>query len=234
MAYPARELITRAFYLSQVLSRDLQTPSASEITDGLYLLNALLDYKNTDIRLIPYFTRYEFDTVNGQELYFIPDLLYIDSLTFNIGVVRYSMTDMSRFDYFGTPRVDNIANLPFSYRPERVLGGMNIYVYFLPGGIYQMKMTGKFGLSDVSLNTDMSQTYDTYYIEYLRHELAQFICGEWGATFPEQAERKYQEMRKKLLEVSPADLAIRKQSYFNQQPPIDWQTVNLSNGWFPF
>lgn len=234
MAYTGLQLITRAFYLSQVVSRDLQTPNASQINDGLYLLNAILDYKKTDLRLIPYFTFYEFDTIVGQELYFIPNLLLIDTMTFNIGTVRYSMYDMSRYEYFGLPRVDNITNLPFSYRPERILNGMNIYMYFLPGGVYQVKIQGKFGLTEVALNTDLSLTYDPYYIEYLRYELANYICSEWGATFPDQAQRKYEEIRKKLMEVSPKDLSIRKQSYFDGQSPIDWQYVNLGVGWLPF
>jgi hypothetical protein len=234
MAYNALQLITRSFYLSQIVSRDLQTPNASQITDGLYLLNAILDYKSTDLRLIPYFKRYDFLTVPNQEEYFIPELLYVDSLTFNLGVVRYSMTQMSRYDYFATPRVDNIANLPFSYRVERELGGARIYLYFLPGQVFNMKLSGKFGLTDVNLNTDLQQIYDLYYIEYLRYELANYICSEWGATFPDQAMKKYEEIRKKLMDVSPADLSIRKITYFSGTPPLDWQTVNLSNGWFPF
>jgi hypothetical protein len=234
MAYTALTLITRAYYLSQVISRDLQLPSSSQIEDGLYLLNAILDFKSTDLRLIPYFTHYEFPTVINQELYFIPNLLMIDTMTFNIGDVRYSMYETSRFEYFGTPRVDNISNLPFSYRAERILEGMNIYMYFLPGGVYTVKIEGKFGLLDVFLNTDLSQIYDLYYIEYLRYELCNYICSEWGATMPDQAYKKYEELRKKLMEVSPKDLSIRKQSYFDGQSPIDWQYVNIGVGWLPF
>lgn len=233
MAYTGLQLITRAYYLSQILSRDLQLPSPSQISDGLYLLNAILDYKRTDLRLIPYFTFYQFNTIVNQELYFIPNLLLIDTMTFNIGDVRYSMYETSRFEYFGTPRVDNISNLPFSYRAERVLDGMNVYMYFLPGGIYQVKIQGKFALSEVFLNTDLSQIYDLYYIEYLRHELCYYICGEWGATMPDAAYRKYEEIRKKLMEVSPKDLSIRKQTYFDGQSPIDWQYVNIGIGWLP-
>ncbi len=234
MAYSALQLVTRAYYLSQVVSRDLQVPSASQINDGLYLLNAILDFKGTDLRLIPYFTHFEFPTVVNQELYFIPNLLLIDTMTFNIGDVRYSMYETSRFEYFGTPRVDNISNLPFSYRAERILDGMNIYMYFLPGGIYTVKIEGKFGLTEVFLNTDMSQTYDLYYIEYLRYELANYICSEWGATMPDQAYKTYEKICKKLMEVSPKDLSIRKQTYFDGQSPIDWQYVNIGIGWLPF
>lgn len=233
MAYTALQLITRALYLSQIVSRDLQTPSNSQIEDGLYLLNAIIDFKNTDLRLIPYFKEYEFTATANQELYTIPNLLFIDTMTFNLGTVRYMMKDLSRYEYFGVPRVDNISSLPFSFRQERQKDGMNVYIYFLPQQNYLMKIWGKFGLTEVNLTTDLSQVYDLYYIEYLRHELAQYLCNEFAITFPDGAERKYQEIRKKLLDVSPADLSLRKSNYFNRGVVIDWQTINLTQGYYP-
>ncbi len=233
MPYTASQLITRAYYLSQVVARNLQTASGQEMEDGLYLLNALLDIKASDLRLIPYFTPYTFNTVQGTEEYFIPNLLYADTVTFNIGDVRYSMSEMTRKQYFATARIDNVQSLPFSYRIERVLNGSNIFFYFLPASTYVIKIWGKFGLTDVTFDTDLSTIYDPYYIEYLRFALAEYICTEWGTTFPDEAKAKYAEIRKKLLEISPADLGIRKQSYFTRGPFIDWQSVNIP-GWWPF
>lgn len=234
MAYTALKLITKAYYLSQIVSRELQSVSGDQIADGLDLLNALLEIKGSDLRLIPYYRRYTFPTVNGQEEYFIADLLSIDAITFNIGSVRYPMQDMTRFEYFGTARVDGITNLPFSYRAERELGGMRIYMYFLPGGVYDVKLSGKFALSEVTLEQDLSLTYDLYYIEYLRYALAEYICCEYGNTFPDECKAKYMEIRKKLMDTSPPDLSIQKMSYFQNQFVIDWQTVNLSVGYLPF
>lgn len=233
MAYTALQLINRAYYLSQVVSRSLQTVDGEQVTDGLYLLNALLDVKASDLHLIPYFQEYDFNTVQGTESYFVPNLVYADSVTFNIGVVRYSMIDMTRKGYFATPRVDNVQSLPFSYRVERKLNGSQIYFYFVPADAYEIKIWGKFGLSDVTLNTDLSLTYDPYYIEYLRYALAEYICSEWGATFPDQSKAKYAEIRKKLMMISPADLSIQKRTYFSRQPALDWQLVNIP-GWVPF
>ena len=227
MAYTALQLITRSFYLSQIVSRQLQTVDGEQIQDGLYLLNALLDIKGSDLRLIPYFTPYTFNTVAGQESYFAPNLYYIDSMTFNIGVVRYSMADLSRKEYFSTPRVDNVDSLPFSYRPERVLGGMQIYMYFVPADVYAIKIQGKFALSDVTLTTDLSLVYDTYYIEYLRFALGEYIAIEYGDTFPDECKKKLDEIRKKLMDISPADLTIMKHSYFTRHPALDWQQNNI-------
>ena len=233
MAYTALQLITKAYYLSQIVSRELQTVSGVQIADGLELLNALLDFKGTDLRLIPYFRRDTFPTINGVEEYYRPGLLQVDAITFNIGVVRYPMRELSRRDYFATGRVDNITNLPWSYRQERELGGTRLYLYFLPGAVYDVKLSGKFALSQVTLMQDLSLTLDTYYIEYLRYELASYICSDYGATFPEHSQKKLDEIRKKLLDVSPRDLRVRGISYFNARPGIDWQFINLSNGYLP-
>lgn len=234
MAVTALDLITRSYYLSQIVSRELQTVSGSQIADGLYLLNALLDFKSTDTRLIPYYTRTTFNTVAGTEMYFIPNLLMVDALTFNIGDVRYSMYENTRDQYFNTPRVDNITSLPFSYRVERILGGANLYFYFVPADVYVMKLSGKYALSEVTLMQDISLLYDKYYIEYMRHELANMICSDYGATLPDATMQTLNEYRKKLLAVSPPDLSISSQNYFDSGYGIDWQSANLSRGYVPF
>jgi len=234
MAYTALQLITRSYYLSQIVARQLQTVDGEQITDGLYLLNALLDIKASDIHLIPYFQQYIFTSVASQEEYFVPNLVYVDSMTFNIGDVRYPMIETTRKQYFSTGRVDDITTLPFSYRVERCLGGSNVYLYFLPDSDYVIKIWGKFGLTDVTLTTDLSTIYDTFYIEYLRFALAEYICTEWGTTFPDESKRKYDEIRKKLMMISPADLSVRKTTYFNGPIALDWQMVNIGRGWTPW
>ena len=234
MAYTALQLITRSYFLSQIVSRELQTLSGDQVSDGLYLLNALLDFKGTDLRLIPYFQRSTFPTIAGTEEYYRPNLLYVDSMTFNIGVTRFAMIEKTRDEYFAVPRVDDIQSLPVNYRVERELGGSRIFMYPLPADVYQIKISGKFGLTDVTLQTDMSLTYDTYYIEYLRYALAEYICSEYGSTFPDKAQMKLDEIEKKLMDVSPADLSIRKSSYFGGMPGIDWQSVNLWKGYWPY
>ena len=233
MAYTALELITRSFYLSAIVSRPSQTVSGDQVTDGLSLLNALLDFKSSDIRAIPYYTLYSFNTVQGQEKYFISGLLSVDTLTFNIGSVRYSLSEKTRDEYFAYPRVDNIQSLPFSYRIERVLDGSDIYIYFKPDQIYPMKLMGKFGLTNVSLNTDMSLTYDAFYIEYLRYTLAEMICSEYGATFPDESKAKLREYEKKIMDVSPSDLSLQKRTYFGRNFGLDWKAVNLFRGYTP-
>lgn len=234
MAYTALQLITRAYYLSQVVSRELQTVSQDQTTDGLYLLNALLAIKSTDTRHIPYYQRTTFNTVAGTEDYFVANLLNVDTLTFNVGQVRYSMNEFTRAQYFAQSRVDGIQSLPFSYRLERELGGTRIYMYFVPAAVYVIKISGKYAFAPVTLQTDLSLSYDAYYIEWMRHALAEYICAENGATFPDKAQQKYDEITKKIITVSPPDLSIQSANYFNHGFGLDWQTINLTEGYVPF
>ncbi len=233
MAYTALQLITRSYYLSQVVARELETVSGDQITDGLYLLNAILDFKSSDLRLIPYFQRDTFTTVQGQEEYTIPNLLSVDSITYNIGDVRYAMREMTRDEYFASFRVDNIQSLPFQYRLERELDAMHIFFYPSPADAYVVKYSGKFGFDTVTLATDLSTVFDLYYIEYLRYALAEYICSEYGATFPDASMMKYKELQKKIMDVSPYDLSISKRSYFGTGIGIDWAMVNLYRGYLP-
>ena len=62
MAYTVTDLITRAFYLSQVVSRELQTVTGQQIADGLIWLNALLSLRSAFTKVIPYYQQYDLET----------------------------------------------------------------------------------------------------------------------------------------------------------------------------
>lgn len=233
MAYTVTKLITKAFYLSNVRARDLDTVSGSDLSDGLELLNALLSFKTSDGLLIPYYQEFDVTLVQDQEKYFIPNLVDPESATFNIGPVRYSMLSRSRKDYFGSARIDNVFALPFSYRFERALDGTNLYVYFLPDGNYLVKIWGKFALTNVTLNQDLELVYDDFYIEYLRYGLAQMICNDWNIQFLPQNVKQLEAYEMRLRQTSPPDLTVMKMTTFTQSPGLNWGDVNVGKGWRP-
>lgn len=235
MAYTARTLITRSWYLSGIVSRNAQTVTGDQISDGLMLLNALLTFKQVDIALIPYWN-YDtsISTVAGTESYFIENCVAIESVTFNLGTVRYAMDSVTRTAYFGSGRIDNVRTLPFNYYFNREVGGGTLYLYFIPDQVYQLKFMGKFALTDVTLDTDMSATYDTSYIEYLRYALAQYMCSEYGIIFNPESRKLLSRIEHQLLDVSPPDLSLKKVSILTQGTGINFGDVNLGLGYRPF
>jgi len=234
MTYLARELIADAYYLSAIVSKSFQTVSGEQESSGLRLLNVVLGNKASDKRLIPYFSQYTVNAVIGQEQYFIPHLIEPETFTFNIGPIRYQTSKTARNAYFGSARADNVKALPLRWHTERTLGGSNLFVYFLPTGVYVFKIWGKFSLDDVAVNTDLSTLFDTYYTNYLTYELAQYICDSYGVPLPPNVATNLIALRERTRDESPIDLSVRKNSRFSRQFGLNYGQINLGQGWTPF
>jgi hypothetical protein len=260
MSYTAQQLITRSWFLSGIVARNLQIPTGDQITNGLQLLNSLLDFKQIETDLIPYWQYITFNAVSTQEFYFLPYVTSIETSTFNIGPVRYPMVSASRSNYFGSSRVDNIYTLPFSWNYERSVGGGILGMYFIPDQTYPIKMKAKIFLTDVTLQTDLQnvtasfnnpyninnyttyafingsiQGYDTAYLEYLHYALSEYMCSEYGIIFNPQSEKILNSYKRKLMYESPPDLSGKKLSilYANSNPGYNFGDINIGKGWRP-
>ena len=248
MAYTAQTLITRSWYLSGIVARGAQTVSGDQIQDGLMMLNALLDFKQIETDLIPYYTYIEMPAVANQEFYFLPNVSLVESVTFNIDQVRYPMDFTTRRTYYGTGRIDNINTLPFNWNFNRALGGGNLALYFVPQSNFPLKMMVKLFLVDVKLNTDLTnisttlpyvfinsnnQGYDTSYIEYLRYALAEYMCSEYGILFNPESRAILKKYERKLMYMEPPDLSMIKTSILTDSTGINFGDVNIGKGWRP-
>jgi hypothetical protein len=229
--YPASLLISRSWNLSGVVAAEFEQTSGDEGSGGLALLNGLLAFRSVRTDLIPYWGRIEFNLVQGQERYYIPNLLAVETFTFNIGVVRFPTFSAGRRQYFGDGRVDNIQALPFEWHVERAWGGAYLYVYYLPDQNYVAKISGKFGLQNVQLQTNLATIYDDFYIEYLRFCLAEYMDLEYDITFPEDKLRMKMQMEHALRWVSPPDLHMKKIGFMNKDRPFNWAHANISPGY---
>ena len=232
MAYTTNQLISGAYYASGVVSREFETVSGAQIGDGLEWLNNIIEEKVVDDGMIPYETTYTFNAVPGQEIYFIPNLIQVDTLVFFLNSVRFSMDFNKRNNYFGSNRVQNIKTLPYQWYFERLKGGANLYIYFLPDQAYPMELHGIFRLTDVALGQDLSLTFDNFFTTYLRYALADRICAEYNYATPPGVTRqlgKYEAWITKKSRV--LDLRIDKiSSLKNESTTYSWAYVNLGRG----
>lgn len=162
MTYTVTNLITDAYSDSSVVARQFETVQGYQLYDGLRWFNELLGDKTMDSGDIPYITvQYPLIGVVGQEQYFIPNCIDIESIVFFIGSVRYQMQYLDRSRYFGYPRANNINALPLAYHYERTFGGINLWVYFYPQQAYVFNVTGNFFIQNVNLNQDLQSQVAT-------------------------------------------------------------------------
>lgn len=232
MAYTTTQLITSSYYASGVVSREFETVSGGQITDGLMWLNNIITEKDVDQAMIPYESTYTSAFVIGQEVYTIPNLVQIDTLVFYLDQVRYAMKYEKRNAYFGASRVENITTLPFEWYFERQFGGGNLYIYFKPDKNYPMEIHGVFRLDTVSLGQDLSATIDQFYTTYLHYALADRICAESAYNTPTNVIRqlsKYESWINKKSRI--IDLRMQKVSTLQKRGSLNYAFINLGKGW---
>lgn len=234
MVWTARELITESWYLTGIVSPQAQDVTGFQISQGLRLLNRLLAYKQVQTDLVPYYTyNTSYSTVAGQEVYFIENCAEIQSVTFNLSNVRFNMQNKSAFDYYTEMRVNNIRSLPYEYTFQREKGGTNLYLYFLPQDVYQLNIYGKFFLMSATLETDMEETFDASYIEYLRWYLAKYMLLEYNMSIPDGIRQQLRELESQLQYLSPPSPTVNKQSTLQNNHTTGWMFYNFYSGFWP-
>lgn len=245
MPYTVTKLITNAYYLSGIVSREFETASGTQFTDGLDSLNDLLGDKTVETGLIPYFKRYTLTAIPNVAEYFIPGLIDIATFTFFISSVRYCTLKNSRAEMFGSARAENIQSLMFNWHTERefnqniadgpITEGSRLFVYFRPDVAYPMEIWGQFGLEEVALNDDLSLVFGRFYIDYLKYSLARRICDNYNFIVPQGVLDRIDVIESNIENQSAQmDLKQTTISTLNQgYDGFNYADVNLGKGWRP-
>jgi len=231
------ELVNELWFLSGIVSDGYEIPTARQSKSGLRFINTILGEKSTDGNGIVYVTHLTIPTVIGQEEYFVPGLITLEELTFDLDTtLRYPMNKRSRSEYFGTMRTEDTTSLPYSYHFERVLDGAKIYVYFKPDKAYPLNITGKFSNpTNLKLDDDILTSLDDYYVSYLRYEGARRACNNDGTPYNPENITILEDLKSKIdvapgIDVTPVRNRKRGKSDFRVASDT---SHNLFNGWIP-
>ena len=216
MAVTVTDLITNSYYKSALVALDYTPLTDSQLDQGLMAFNEVLGRVLIDPAIVPYWATYTFTMVIGQETYFVPNLIDIETFVFFIDTVRYSIGKENFRNYWGSPKATDIETLPLIYSIKRTKGGSDVSVTPDPNSAYPAEIKGSFGLNGVDssdLLTDLTTIYDQYYITYLTALTAQLLCVQYGTEVPSQ-------LRGHLLQY---DTLIRKRSQ-----PLDLTNTVIS------
>ena len=234
MAYTVTQAIVRAFNMSKIVSREFETVDSPQLATGLLNFNRQLGKTSIDIGMIPYETTGTFTAVAGQEEYYIPNLLSVDTLTFMKDSLRYACLEPGRDLYQGSPRVDNINSLPYSYHAERTLNGTNIFLYFWPDEAYVFTYWGSTVQTKVDYNDDLELIMEDWYSEYLTLATARALCLEYAYRVPAHLHEEYMNYVALIKKQSKKmDLHLNKVSTLHKSPPsLNYALINIGP-WFP-
>ena len=234
MAQLTSDLISEAYYLSSIVSREFETPTGSQMSDGLRLLNEVIAERTIDDGTIPYTDTLSFPAIPAQASYFIPNLIDIEVFVFFLNSLRFQTTNQQRDQFFGSTRAMEINSLPWDWNFERGLNGGTLTLYFIPDQAYPLEIRGLFRLQSVTEFQDLSLTLDTFYQTFLKYLLVDRLCQFNSFKVPvdvaNQLKKYFQwiENRTNII-----DLRTRKLSSLSGTGCINYGLVNLSGGWIP-
>jgi hypothetical protein len=236
MAITANNLITQAYYLADIVGIDYETLTGSQASVGLQLLNGIIGEVALDAILIPYFTHQSFNTAYGQETYVVNNLIEVSTMTYNLDSdVRYSLTRESINRYFGWARVNNLISLPQIYTVEREHNASKIYMYPIPDKVYQVNITGKFMLADVQFNDVLTNTYDVFYLKWLKYRLAYELDLLNGMDVNPKVQEQLANLERRVNKLVGTDLLTNKFQMISHRPGRGdaYLQANFPSAWWP-
>jgi len=234
MTYLASNLIADAYYLSGIVSRDFETPTGAQMSDGLRLLNNVLADRTINTSTIPYTSKLTLTASAAVADYYIPDCINIDVFVFYINSLRYQTVNQKRKEFRGSFRPTNIQSLPWNWNFERSLNGGTLSLYFVPDVNYPLEIWGTFRLSSVTQYQDLSLTLDEFYTNFLQYLLAQRLCQFNSYRVPMDVADQLDRYIKWITNTTNVmDLRMQKLSSLNGGEAINYAIVNLSGGWLP-
>ncbi len=235
MSYSVQKLVAESYYISNIVSREFETVSGQQSTDGVSILNDLIADKTIEEQYIPYAQEHTMTALQGVSEYFIADLIGVNTYTFFIDSVRYQTVNQQREQFFGSGRNVNITSLPFIWHSERELGGSRLFVFPIPSQNFPVVIWGQFSLSSVTQFQDLELTLDRFYINFLKYELAVRLCNEYGYNVPPRVEKQLQTYYQVIgSQSNTMDLRQKTLSTLGNTQGINWAYINLGQGYTPW
>lgn len=238
MTYPVARLVNESFNMSGVVGAGFQSVNGdSRAQQGLQLLNDIIVEKSMDAVFIPYDTHEQVPMVAGQEIYFIPKLVKLNTLTYNLTTgpnsLRFPLFRDNINQYFATGRANGIQSLPTQYFAERTLDGMKLYFYFVPNSNYVLNIDGRYSYDEVAYNTDLLIQFDRFQIVYFKYKLTSRICDFYNVPMSEESKQQLDNMERRFNNLSGEDMSIVKGTFSSSQSSYNYAWAPLYKGFIP-
>lgn len=216
MATTSLQVITDAYYLSNVVSQQFQSVTGFQANQGLRLLNQVLADKTIQQGLVPFYQKYDFDLVTGQQDYLIPNLIDGQTFTYFVDENRFPAWEIGRKDMFGTFLPHGANTLPTFWHFEPRLGGSTLSLMLPPDRDYPAQIYGKFSFQNVTMTQNLELGFAPFYLGFLVFDLARRLGMSNSQPVPQEVEREWQRYIDHITEeTAPLDFSYQKKSQFS-------------------
>lgn len=248
MAYPIRQLIIEAYYLSGLVSRETETVSGEELEEGRHYLNIILSNNTINGERIIY-SQSTKGTLNiSSNTIYVPKLFCVQTITLYNGNIRYPLTRLDRDQFYGTSSIHALESIPVYYHEELSIlpldltenqptEGMRINVYPCANTNYEYVIHGKFGFDEIkpeNLSDDALKLWAYYYINYLTLSLAKRLNATTDIAFPVATQELLKSVEQELCSKNTKDYSMKIMNPFGfNESSSCFPLVNLGTGYIP-
>jgi len=166
-------LIVDAYRLGKILPVVGANPNSERLTDGLRLLNYIIDEMNIDGREVVLNASLTIDKLTTP--YPLKGWIQISSATYRIGSVETPIDIVGLDEFMGTAYIRNVKSIPYiGYFQRSDLDGFNLNFYFDPDEKYPVTINGLKAVDELTLNDNIdtkAKIYKVYLLERLIRDL---------------------------------------------------------------
>ncbi len=216
-------LVAQAHFMIGEFSPEEVIPN-NYITDGIELLNDIINSYSRNAYLIPFIKVIEFQTVVGQDEYTIsnvpsitPDIVanrlasieYLQLKFSEDDTINWPLIEIGRTNLYHHTVLEKEGTIPGAYLIEKSELFTTLKLYPTPAAIFFMTLRGKFYLDKFEANQDIQNVplADQRFLRYaLSRELINFFPG---GVWSSQAEDEYQMLHAQRFSGNDLDMMAR-------------------------
>lgn len=212
------KLIQGAFTLCGKFAND-KNLSGPNFSQGLEVLNSLLDFYSASSDLIGYYKTIEFPLVISQKEYIIsrdislnPDVIFDQCILplhvqLNLSSVRYPVEIVPDIYDYNISRYDNVTTIPWRVYFQNSPGATTLDFIVFPSSDFTCKLKGKFALTYLEENENIT-TLPNYYHLFLKFALGRMLSKHYiGSAWPPENEAMYKELLDSVTSANDMSLA---------------------------
>jgi hypothetical protein len=218
MARTVNRLIEQAFRKAGLFTQD-RIIQGYKINEALDMLNDILDENSSEMSYVAFYEVFTFAMTPGQREYTIGRnvgndvdhnrIVALKQVSLIASGARYPVNIISDNDYYSVIYYESAQGRPSSVFFQNEIGQSNLIFISKPDIAYDCEIKAKFILSNLALNTDITNV-PPYYLQYLKYALAKELALEYlPANWTAAHESRFKKLENHLRMMNDYDVDLR-------------------------